>query len=137
MSDTSNVLKAPVGGRYDRGWCEPDSQKAKQCIDDSIRVPQKQPKRPARDDRFVRGLNPPISKKIQKLMRNPAWRARQIALLKADMKDDTPTVGKFFENMVKIEFPVLGLVFVNHHVRRMVKGILYHLPIIKVKKGVC
>ena len=62
-------------------------------------------------DRFVRDLNPPISKKIQKLMKNPTWQARQVALLRAELKDDTPTVGKFFENMAKIAalpFALLG-----------------------------
>lgn len=82
MSNTSNVLKAPAGGRYERGWCEPDPQKAKQCID--ARAP-KDKVRVARD-KFVRDLNPFLSKKLQKQMRNPAWRARQIAQLSAALK---------------------------------------------------
>lgn len=86
MSDTSNVLKAPAGGSYERGWCEPDPQGPKQCVDKSIRVPQKPQKKPARNDRFVRGLNPLISKKMQKLMRNPAWQALQVAQLSAAFK---------------------------------------------------
>jgi len=103
MSDTPKILKAPADGRYEKGWCEPNPQKLKKCVDHSIRVPQKTQTRPMQGDHFARRWNRPLSKEILEKMKSPLWRARQIAMLKADMKgDDTPTIGKFFENMVKI-----------------------------------